>query len=91
MKGKARLGQLKVDQLSDQQKEVLGKHAKINTIDCRVPVDFIGHSYYRQSPYVSSDLMRVMKGVPIGPPLRPLTKVIPGYWRLTPEAYPAKK
>ena len=90
-KGKARLGQLKVDDLDADQKMLLGKAKKTNIVDCKVPVGFVGHSYYRHSPYVSSDLMRVMKGDPIGPPLRPLTEEIPGYWQLTPKSYPAKK
>lgn len=90
-KGKARLGQLDVEQLNANQKKLLAEAKKTNIVNCKVPVDFLGHSYYRHSPYVSSDLMRVMAGAPIAPPLRPLTEVIPGYWHLTPKAYPAKK
>ncbi len=84
-----RLGQLSTKQLPPEVGERLKNLHRVFVIDARVPTGFLGHSYFHQSPAVSSDLILLLRdnrnpGAENG---RPLAEVSPGYWRID-KGYP---
>ena len=80
-----RLGKLRLSDLSEQQRLNSRSFGHLEVIDTNVEkIDFFGHSYFYQSPAVSSDLILVLRenrapGAEFG---RPLTNEGENFWRL---------
>ena len=86
---KTRLGQLRPEDLTAEQRQQLELVGRVNVVDARVKTGFLGHSYYHSNPAVSSDIMLALRyGAEAGSPQRPLKEVAPNYWVLDDEAYP---
>jgi esterase/lipase superfamily enzyme len=84
-----RLGQLRVEELTDEQRARLAQVGGIDIIDARVKGGLLGHSYFQSSPAVSSDLILALRyGAAAGSPQRPLKEAAPRYWVLDDEEYP---
>ncbi len=83
-----RLGQLRPEDLTDEQKQQLKLVGRVDVVDARVKTGFLGHAYYHSNPAVSSDLILAIRGYKAGSPQRPLKEVAPNYWVLDDEAYP---
>lgn len=82
--GSRRVGELTVDDLNEVQKKNMTVRRNINVVDAQVSPIGAGHSYYRSSPAVSSDIIQVIRYnyKPGTPNERPLTEQIPGFWSL---------
>lgn len=80
---KERVGQLSEASLTEKQKKIIAA-STMEIIDCRVSADPFGHSYYRDSPAVSSDLILSLRdGAAPGSPQRPLQPIGHHFWRIT--------
>jgi esterase/lipase superfamily enzyme len=84
-----RLGQLRRDDLTPQQGEMMELIPEVSFVDVEVPTDFLGHGYFISNPAVLSDLVLVLRdgrepGRENGRPLEPLGGQ---FWRLGPD-YP---
>jgi esterase/lipase superfamily enzyme len=83
-----RMGQLRPEDLSDEQRLHLERIARTQLIDARVPAGFIGHAYFYRHPAVSTDLILLLRDdLEPGSPGRPLRKRGANFWQLTPD-YP---
>lgn len=85
-----RLGTLPLALLSSTQQHRIGETPALELIDARTHrADFFGHSYFYQSPAVSSDVILTLKyhAAP-GTPQRPLIHVGPNLWAID-DNYPA--
>lgn len=86
---KQRLGQLRPEDLTPEQRARLKEISSVDIVDARVKTGFLGHSYYHSNPAVSSDIMLILRyGAEAGSPQRPLKEAAPNYWVLDDEAYP---
>ncbi len=86
---KQRLGQLRPEDLTPEQRARLKEIDRVDIVDARVKTGFLGHSYYHSNPAVSSDIMLTLRyGAEAGSPQRPLKEAAPSYWVLDDEAYP---
>jgi esterase/lipase superfamily enzyme len=86
-----RLGTLPLALLTPTQQDRIGETPALELIDARTQrADFFGHSYFYQSPAVSSDVILTLKhhAAP-GSPERPLIHVGPNLWAIDDE-YPAR-
>jgi esterase/lipase superfamily enzyme len=84
-----RLGQLRVDDLSEKDRMLLRVIDQCEIINADVNVGITGHYYFYSSPAVSSDLILVLRdnllpGINHGRPLKPLTT---NYWQVS-DDYP---
>jgi esterase/lipase superfamily enzyme len=83
-----RMGQLRPEDLSDEQRMHLERIARTQLIDARVPTGFIGHAYFYRHPAVSADLILLLRDdLEPGSPGRPLRKRGVNFWQITPD-YP---
>ena len=83
-----RIGQLRPEDLTDEQRQHLERVARTQLIDARVPTGFLGHAYFYRHPAVSADLVLVLRDqLEPGSPGRPLHKRGANFWQITPE-YP---
>jgi len=83
-----RMGQLRPEDLSDEQRQHIERVARTQLIDARVPTGFIGHAYFYRHPAVSADLVLVLRDqLEPGSPGRPLRKRGANFWQITPD-YP---
>ena len=82
--GLLRIGDLTVDDLTEVQKKNMGVRRNVNVVDAQISPIGAGHSYYRSSPAVSSDIIQVIRYDyrPETQNERPLTELIPGFWSL---------
>ncbi len=87
-----RLALLRPEDLSEEQRARFRRTSRIDIINVTAPTGFTGHSYFRTSPEVSSDLILLLRdgkepGAANG---RPLIDRGGNFWEL-PEGYPAAK
>lgn len=83
-----RVGRLRPEDLTDEQRQHLERVARTQLIDARVPTGFIGHSYFYRHPAVSADLILLLRDqLEPGSPGRPLREQGANFWQITPE-YP---
>jgi len=83
-----RMGQLRPEDLSDEQRQHIERVARTQLIDARVPTGFIGHAYFYRHPAVSADLVLLLRDqLEPGSPGRPLRKRGANFWQITPD-YP---
>ena len=83
-----RIGQLRPEDLTDEQRQHLERVARTQLIDARVPTGFIGHAYFYRHPAVSADLILLLRDqFEPGSPGRPLHKRGANFWQITPD-YP---
>jgi esterase/lipase superfamily enzyme len=83
-----RLGQLRPEDLTDEQRHHLERMARTHLIDARVPTGFIGHAYFYRHPAVSADLILLLRDqLEPGSPGRPLRQRGTNFWQITPD-YP---
>jgi esterase/lipase superfamily enzyme len=83
-----RIGQLRPEDLTDEQRQHLERVARTQLIDARVPTGFIGHAYFYRHPAVSADLVLLLRDqLEPGSPGRPLHKRGANFWQITPD-YP---
>ena len=86
--GLLRLGQVRPEDLTDDERQHLERIARTQIIDARVPTGFIGHAYFYRHPAVSSDLVLLLRyQLEPGSPGRPLHKRGANFWQITPD-YP---
>ena len=84
----SRIGQLRPEDLTDEQRQHLERVARTQLIDARVPTGFIGHAYFYRHPAVSADLVLLLRDqLEPGSPGRPLHKRGANFWQITPD-YP---
>ncbi len=89
LRSDTRLGKIRPEDISEADREFIGRVDRVSIIDARVKTGSLGHGYYHSSPAVSSDLIMVLRyGFKAGSPERPLKPVFPGYWVLDDEKYP---
>ena len=89
-RSRRRLGQLRPEELSPEQRARLAQVGAADIIDARVATGVLGHSYFHSSPAVSSDLLLLLRyDAAAGSPQRPLKEVAPSYWALENERYPS--
>jgi esterase/lipase superfamily enzyme len=86
---KRRIGQLRWTDLTPEQQKALGAVSQMQVVDVRARTSFLGHSYFHQSPAVSSDVILLLRdnrspGAENG---RPLTKRQDNFWEID-GAYP---
>ncbi|MFQ5803794.1 MAG: alpha/beta hydrolase [Candidatus Methylomirabilales bacterium] len=83
-----RLGQLRAEDFTPEMKKTLKRYRRIEIIDVRV--ENAGHSYFREDPSASSDLILLLRDnrAPGSAHGRPLIERIANYWELY-EGYPA--
>jgi len=82
--GSQRLGKLRPEDLTPAFRKRLAFTSRTAFIDAEVSTGFLGHSYYRNSPAVSSDLVLILgedrdPGAEHG---RPLIPVDVGFWEI---------
>ena len=83
-----RIGQLRPEDLTDEQRQHIERVARTQLIDARVPTGFLGHAYFYRHPAVSADLVLVLRDqLEPGSPGRPLHKRGANFWQITPD-YP---
>jgi esterase/lipase superfamily enzyme len=83
-----RLGHLESKNFSDTEKEIFSSVKNVNFIDVIDVRSFISHSYYLDSPFASSDLIRVLlNSSKPGSTDRPLTHKQNNFWEIPPD-YP---
>jgi esterase/lipase superfamily enzyme len=84
----SRIGQLRPEDLTDEERQHLERVARTQLIDARVPTGFLGHAYFYRHPAVSADLVLVLRDhLEPGSPGRPLHKRGANFWQITPD-YP---
>jgi esterase/lipase superfamily enzyme len=88
---KRRIGQLRWRDLTSEGQKMLEAVSQMQIIDVRARTGFLGHSYFHESPAVSSDLILLLRenrspGAENG---RPLIKRQHSFWELD-DAYPRK-
>jgi esterase/lipase superfamily enzyme len=77
-----RIGQLRPEDLTDEQRQHLERVARTQLIDARVPTGFIGHAYFYRHPAVSADLVLLLRDqLDPGSPGRPLRKRGANFWQ----------
>ena len=83
-----RMGQLRPEDLTDEQRQHIERVARTHLIDARVPTGFLGHAYFFRHPAVSADLVLVLRDqLEPGSPGRPLRKRGANFWQIMPD-YP---
>jgi esterase/lipase superfamily enzyme len=83
-----RIGQVRPEDLTDEERQHLAWVARTQFIDARVPTGFIGHAYFYRHPAVSADLILLLRyQLDPGSPGRPLHKRGANFWQITPD-YP---
>jgi esterase/lipase superfamily enzyme len=83
-----RIGQLRPEDLTDEQRQHIERVTRTQLIDARVPTGFLGHAYFYRHPAVSADLVLVLRDhLEPGSPGRPLRKRGANFWQITPD-YP---
>ncbi len=83
--GIRRLGQVRVHDLTDEQKRYMRAAGSVQFIDARVKVDFLGHGYFHENPAVSSDLLQLLReDCDAGADdCRPLKREQDVFWKIT--------
>ena len=80
----SRIGQLRPEDLTDEERQHLERVARTQLIDARVPTGLIGHAYFYRHPAVSSDLVLLLRyQLEPGSPGRPLHKRGANFWQIT--------
>lgn len=84
-----RVGQIRPEILTDQQKANLETGLQFNIIQAKVATTFLGHDYFHSNPAVSSDLILMLRdnkdpGAENG---RPLTRQLANFWEIV-DGYP---
>ena len=83
-----RIGQMRPEDLTAEQRRDLEVGARTQIIDARVSTGFVGHSYFYNNPAVSADLVLLLRdNLEPGSPGRPLVKRGENFWEIT-EGYP---
>ncbi|MEM7221705.1 MAG: alpha/beta hydrolase [Pseudomonadota bacterium] len=87
---RGRLGTLSIDRLTDEEINRMKAHSsRVTVVNFTGESTGYGHSYFRDNPAVSSDLvLKVRYGLKPGDPGRPLEHIGLNFWRV-PEGYPA--
>ena len=87
---RGRLGTLAITKLTDEEIERMKANAgHVTVVNFTGESTGYGHSYFRENPAVSSDLvLKIRYGLKPGDPGRPLEHVGLNFWRV-PEGYPA--
>jgi esterase/lipase superfamily enzyme len=84
-----RVGQVRPEDLSAEQRQNLEVTARTQIIDARVSAGAIGHAYFYDHPAVSADLVLLLRdNLEPGSPGRPLVQRGANFWEIT-EGYPA--
>jgi len=86
---KRRIGQLRWSDLNPEQRKALGAVSQMQVIDVLARTGFLGHSYFHESPAVSSDVILLLRdnrspGAENG---RPLIKHNDSFWEID-DTYP---
>lgn len=84
-----RVGQIRPEILTDQQKANLETDLQFNIVQAKVATTFLGHDYFHSNPAVSSDLILMLRdnknpGAENG---RPLVRQLANFWKVV-DGYP---
>jgi esterase/lipase superfamily enzyme len=84
-----RLGEVRLDDVSENLRRNAGKVRRTHVIDTRVKAEFFGHSYFYTSPAVSSDLILLLRDNrdPGSANGRPLIELGNNFWQIK-DGYP---
>jgi esterase/lipase superfamily enzyme len=79
----ARLGRIDTTMFTPDQIEAIGKLDAVNIIQVRGATDFFGHSYYTSNPWVSADMIAMLRyGLRPNEPGRPLEQISGSFWKV---------
>jgi esterase/lipase superfamily enzyme len=85
-----RFGRLDSEDLGQKESQIFSQVRNVHIINVEGEVGFLGHSYFRDNPGVSSDLAILIRdGSEPGSEMRPLVHRILNFWDL-PAGYPAQ-
>ncbi|HTT39672.1 MAG TPA: alpha/beta hydrolase [Burkholderiales bacterium] len=85
-----RVGQLTPQDISSERRTALARFGGIDVVQVLHAGDYFGHSYYRNEPSASGDLMAVIRyDLRPGDPGRNLKALGPAFWRVLPKPNPA--
>jgi esterase/lipase superfamily enzyme len=88
--GGTRLGRLGSEDLGQKESQIFSQVRNVHIINVEGEVSFLGHSYFRDNPGVSSDLAILIRdGSEPGSTKRPFVHRILNFWDL-PEGYPGQ-
>ena len=88
--GGTRFGRLDSEDLGQKESQIFSQVRNVHIINVEGEVSFLGHSYFRDNPGVSSDLAILIRdGSEPGSEMRPLVHRILNFWDL-PEGYPGQ-
>ncbi len=83
--GVRRLGQLRPQDFTEEQKRQMREARRVDVVDARVRVDLLGHGYFHRNPAVSSDLLQLLReNCDAGDEAcRPLRREAGVFWKIT--------
>ncbi len=85
-----RFGRLDSKDLGQKERHIFSQVTNVNIINVKGEVSFLGHSYFRDNPGVSSDLVILIRhGSKPGDAKRPLVHRVLNFWDL-PVGYPGQ-
>ncbi len=88
--GGTRFGRLDSEDLGQKESQIFSQVRNVHIINVEGEVSFLGHSYFRDNPGVSSDLAILIRdGSEPGSAKRPLVHRILNFWDL-PAGYPGQ-
>ena len=83
-----RFGRLNPENLGKTEGQIFNQVTNVNIINVESKISFLGHSYFRENPGVSSDIAVLIRdGSKPGDPKRPLVHRVLNFWDL-PAGYP---
>jgi esterase/lipase superfamily enzyme len=83
-----RFGRLDSEDLGEAESQIFSQVTNVNIINVEGESSFLGHSYFRENPGVSSDIAILIRdGSKPGDPKRPLVHRVLNFWDLPP-GYP---
>jgi len=85
-----RFGRLDSSDLGKTEGQIFSQVTNVNVINVEGEISFLGHSYFRENPGVSSDIAILIRdGSKPGDPKRPLIHRVLNFWDL-PTGYPER-
>ena len=84
-----RFGRVLAGDFADIDREIFAETGNVDFVNVAGVESFLGHSYFRTNPGVSSDLVTIFRdGAPAGSSARPLENQGGNFWRMPPDYAP---
>lgn len=84
-----RFGRVLAGDFADVDREIFAETGNVDFVNVAGVESFLGHSYFRTNPGVSSDLISIFReGAPAGSSARPLETQGGNFWRMPPDYTP---